>query len=265
MSNETTNNFSLIKLPEIPESVDNTVKNLTDKPSHNIGDTIGDLWYLVFGGISHAADKRKMKYAHELENYKAELEKSIEEIPLEKRIEPSVQVTAQALENSKYCVESKELRDMFTNLISNSMNIDYQQYVHPSFAEMIKQMSPLDAMVLKMFKKNLNTTFPICDYHLHSGKGSGYNVVAEKVLLNGPSNNITATANSLTSLERFGLVSIPQGIYLTDAEVYKPFEEHPLFHMLKSMYEDKGNIQVKKKAVYLTPLGKSFVNLCIAD
>lgn len=63
-------NSPLIDLPELPDSIDNAVKNLTDKPTQGIGQTLSDVWYLVFGGISQAADKRRMKYAHNLELYK---------------------------------------------------------------------------------------------------------------------------------------------------------------------------------------------------
>ena len=130
-------NSSFINLPDLPASVDNAVKNLTDKPTQGIGQTFADAWYLVFGGITQAADKRRMKYAHDLELYKQELSRAISSIPEEKRIEPNIQTTAQALENSKYCIESEELRKMFVNLISNSMDNRYIQNVHPSFAEII--------------------------------------------------------------------------------------------------------------------------------
>ena len=59
-------NSSFINLPDLPASIDNAVKNLTDKPTQGIGQTLADVWYLVFGGITHAADKRRMKYAHDL-------------------------------------------------------------------------------------------------------------------------------------------------------------------------------------------------------
>ena len=149
-TNETTpkKNIALINA-DLPPSVDNAVKNLTDEPTKSVGKTFSDVWYLVFGGISYAADKRRMKYAHKLEQYHEELESAINTIPEEKRIEPDIQVTAQALENSKYCVESDELRSMFVNLIAKSMNADYKATVHPSFAEIIKQMSPDDARVLR--------------------------------------------------------------------------------------------------------------------
>ena len=69
MSDNTTNKIWLINLPEMPESADNAIKNLTDAPTQNVGKTFADLWYLVFGGITQAADKKKMSYAVELEKY----------------------------------------------------------------------------------------------------------------------------------------------------------------------------------------------------
>lgn len=40
-------NSSFINLPDLPASVDNAVKNLTDKPTQGIGQTFADAWYLV--------------------------------------------------------------------------------------------------------------------------------------------------------------------------------------------------------------------------
>lgn len=131
-------NSPLVDLPELPDSIDNAVKNLIDKPTQGIGQTLSDVWYLVFGGISQTADKRRMKYAHDLELYKQELSQAISSIPEESLIEPNIQITAQALENSKYCIESEELRKLFVNLISKSADSHYASNAHPSFAEIIK-------------------------------------------------------------------------------------------------------------------------------
>ena len=155
---------SLINL--VPNSVDNAVKNITDKPAQNIGTTLSDIWYLVFGGISQAAEKRKLKYSYALQEFEKELNEKVSKIPNDKLTEPDIQITAQALENSKYCIEQEELRKMFASLISNSMNIDFNQDIHPSFAETIKQMSSLDAKVIRTFKNSSMNGLPICQYIL---------------------------------------------------------------------------------------------------
>lgn len=43
-------NSSLINLPDLPDSIDTAVKNLTDKPTQGVGQTLADMWYIP--GIS---------------------------------------------------------------------------------------------------------------------------------------------------------------------------------------------------------------------
>lgn len=263
MSSETTNKFGIIDLSEVPDSVDNAIKNLTNEPTANMGKTFGDIWFLVFGSISQLADKRRMKYAKELENFNAELSNSISKIPAEKKLEPSIQITAQALENSKYCIEEKELRQMFTALITNSMNIDFKADAHPSFAEMIKQMSPLDAEILKIFKNGPKNGFPLCDYRLELIDG-GYVTLADQIFLEGSLLDTSSCSLALTSLERFGLLSIPPGTSLRDDSFYKKFEEHPLYQYFQDCYPE-NKITINRGKVALTILGHSFVKVCIPD
>ncbi len=107
MSDKAKNNVSLINT-EMPECVNKAITNLTDKPTKCIGDTVSDIWFLVFRGIGHLAEKRKIKYAIELEKYNKELEEKINEISDERKIESDIQIVAPALEASKYCVEKEE-------------------------------------------------------------------------------------------------------------------------------------------------------------
>ena len=137
---------SLIDL--VPESVDNAVKNITDKPTQNMGTTFADIWYLVFGGISQAAEKRKLKYSYALQEFEDELKEKISKIPEDKLVEPDIQIIAPALEASKYCIEKEELRHMFAKLISNSLSYDMFDKIHPIFSHIISSLTPLDVKIL---------------------------------------------------------------------------------------------------------------------
>ena len=217
-------NSSFIDFPDLPASVDNAVKNLTDKPTQGIGQTFADAWYLVFGGITQAADKRRMKYAHDLELYKQELSRAISSIPEEKRIEPNIQTTAQALENSKYCIESEELRKMFVNLISNSMDNRYIQNVHPSFAEIIKQMSPTDARILKTLRPK--SILPLVDYVLENSQNHDYETALSTVYISSLSDVSLENASfSISSLERLGIITINKNSFIPNESIYIPYEE----------------------------------------
>ena len=148
MSDKSKNNIGLINA-ELPECVDKALTNLTEQPTKAIGSTVSDIWFLVFGGIGHMAEKRKLRYAVELENYNRELYEKIEAIPNEKRVEPDIQIVAPALEASKYCVEKEELREMFVNLIASSMSSDKAVKVHPIFTDIIGKLSSTDALLFK--------------------------------------------------------------------------------------------------------------------
>lgn len=261
MSDET--KFSLIDLPDIPDSVDNALQNLTDVPTKNVGQTFGDLWYLVFGGITQAADKKRMKYAHDLEIYNQELNAAIEQIPEDRKIEPSIQITAQALENSKYCVSEPELRKMFVNLISNSMNSRSTGKVHPSFPEMIKQMSPLDANILKEFKKS--SSQPIAQFVLNLPSHTS-RVLEDYLYFCTEGSHSYYYAASIASLERLGLLSVDFTTWLADDSRYKNFYDWSYLKHLKNEYENTTNnqtVSVVKGICKLTPLGRHFISVCL--
>lgn len=251
---------SLIDL--VPDSIDNAVKNITDKPTQNMGTTFADIWYLVFGGISQVAEKRKLKYAYALQEFENELKEKISKIPEDKLTEPDTQTSAQALENSKYCIDKEELRKMFVSLISNSMNSNFNKDMHPSFAEIIKQMSVLDANIIKTFKNSSTNGFPLCQYVVN--RDNGYTLLLENVYLNYHITYLPECSLSITSLVRLGLLRTSYDIHFTDESNYTPFTEHFWFKKLQQEFNNQ-KVSIKKGIVQLTPLGRAFIRVCIPN
>ncbi len=249
-------------LNTLAEPIANSAKNITDKPTQNMGTTFADIWYLVFGGISQAAEKRKLKYSYALQEFENELKEQISKIPEDKLTEPDIQTSAQALENSKYCIDKEELRKMFVSLISNSMNSDFDKDTHPSFAEIIKQMSTLDAKVIKTFKDSSTNGFPLCQYIVNHDKG--YTLLLENVYLNYSTSYLPECSLSIASLVRLGLLSASYETHFTDDAYYTPFTEHFWFKKLKQQFSDQ-EVSINKGIVQLTPLGRSFTRVCIPN
>lgn len=63
-------------------------------------------------------------------------------------MEPEAYVAVPAIQAISYSMNSEELRNLYANLLAKAMNSDTKDMVHPSFVEIIKQMSPIDALVL---------------------------------------------------------------------------------------------------------------------
>ncbi len=249
---------------ELPPSVDNAFKNLTNQPSLTIGTILSDLLDLTLGQFSHWADKARLKRSYNLEQFRKKLLTSTSEIPSEKLIEPSIRITAQALENSKYCISEEELQDMFVALISNSMNTDFSVYIHPSFSEIIKQMSTLDAKIIALFKDESLPGLPVCQYRMIIPGINGAPSIPEHIFLEIPEGAITPNSISLASLSRLGLISISYMEYLHDDTLYEKFSTHPFYKDLKKNFPI-GRISIKKGIIHLTPLGRSFVKVCIPN
>lgn len=267
MGNES-NGISLINA-DLPDSVDNAIKNLTDKPTLSIGQTISDLWQLVLGGkVALAAEKQRMKYAHDLEEYRISLENKVDAIPERKRVDAPLQITAQALEDSQFCVESEILREMFSSLIANAMNIDYTSKVHPSFSKIIQQLSPLDAQMLKVVSKwQKHGGIAIVDYNRvnEESNGGGYNVLFECIPAEVP-NGCTpeSAARALSSLQHLGLVRIPEDAHFVHKSRYDVFQNTPLYEDLSKRAKIHGyKLDIHKRIAKLTDLGKDFVSVCL--
>lgn len=82
------------------------------------------------------------------------LSKKLENIPPENIVSPEPHIAVPALQQLSYSIDNENLREMYSNLLAKSMNRERQNEVHPSFVEIIKQLSPEEAVILK----NIYTT-----------------------------------------------------------------------------------------------------------
>lgn len=77
------------------------------------------------------------------------LAKKLEHVGEDKIVTPDPYVAVPAIQAISYSMNSEELRNLYANLLAKSMNSDTKDMVHPSFVEIIKQLSPIDSLVLK--------------------------------------------------------------------------------------------------------------------
>lgn len=223
-------------LNTLAEPISNSSKNLTDKPTQNMGTTLADIWYLVFGGISQAAEKRKLKYFYALQEFEKELKEKISKIPEDKLIEPDIQIVAPALEASKYCVEKETLRDMFSTLITSSMNINFNNIAHPSYIEILKHLSDFDSKLLVMIYQHNTSSFTNL---IENNISNLYDFVKYLSL-------------SFCNLENLGLI-----YYNVDNSYIKFYDQKDLFHydhlleiLRDVLYYDKKDVSCKMSEYY---------------
>lgn len=82
------------------------------------------------------------------------LEEKLKSVSLELIETPEPHIAVPAMQYISYCMNNEELRDMYANLLANSMNKIVKNGVHPSFVEIIKQLCPDEAKILRYIYKN---------------------------------------------------------------------------------------------------------------
>jgi Abortive infection alpha len=85
----------------------------------------------------------------------------LEEVPVENICSPDPSIIVPAFEALRYRGHEEELREMYATLLASALNIDTKDDVHPSFVEVIKQLTPDEAKLLS-FLSNLKSYPEIC-------------------------------------------------------------------------------------------------------
>lgn len=197
------------------------------------------------------------------------VQKKAAKIPEEKLSEPEPYVAIPAIQQLSYCFNSEELREMYANLLVSSMNTDTKKQVHPSFVDIIKQLSPDEAKLLKAISSRSNgamSYFPLIDLRLKLGSNQGYTTILHNFTNIGDKvcqmpENISAY---IENLDRLKLICILEDTHLTDESRYKALENAPhcIAHKTYTLGEGQS-YSINQKVYHITAFGQSFINTCL--
>lgn len=104
---------------------------------------------------------------YNIEVTKKILYQKLKNIDTNQIVPPEPYVAVPALQAISYTMNSEDLYNLYANLLAKSMTRSTKKDVHPSFVEIIKQMSPLDTQILKFIKEK-NYLLPILTMKLES-------------------------------------------------------------------------------------------------
>lgn len=242
-------------------------KSALGPPSEQIGQGLGDLFYLAFSPIA----KARIRKEHEIKLFRQEIESEIAKIPSNKIIEPPLNIVGPALEASKYYIEEDEIRSMFAKLIASSMDKEKAQNVHSSYIEIIKQLSPLDA---KNFEYLVNTNFVgvgrIKTRYVDGEQGENTQV---ENFFPFPDLNFTNKriySSSIDNLLRLGLINIDHSLHFTTKSRYDELRSHPIYSSYKVLIEKSNSKNSRKQELFLkesiwsiTDFGVLFSQCCL--
>ena len=227
------------------------------------GETLQSAWEVVFGGFDFFCKKKNYLREKAFEEFKQSCEQKIIEIPAENLAEPKLSILGPTLEASKFYFEEKPLREMFASLAAASMDTRKESELHPSYPEIIKQMSPLDAENLAFFRSQR----PVAEYYKAKRNGFPRNTYLTNVFLaNRREPDLELQSRSLTSLARLGLIEIEYEQTILAGKFYTEFYKTDFFLSFRKSLSGTEYIPgVRYGRARATPLGKSFMAVCLGN
>lgn len=214
--------------------------------------------------------------------------KKLSSIPPEKIVSPEPYIAVPSLQALSYSIDNPDLRELFANLLATSMNTDTKEEAHPAFVEIIKQLSPLEAKIIKESNLLLGQTIPCC--HVRFQKlpeysedkdsifqeiGEGYTEIDHLVIFDNfifPDKPLNYLSPAISNLIRLGLCEVPSGITLTSPTAYDGYKNYPNIDLLREEMKRslsnnnqsiEYNIYFIKESIRATSLGIKFYDFCV--
>lgn len=256
-----------MKIPDLTSGINAVIPKVYDDAVSPVAKEMGKIGETLVKTISTALLPLRILIwkGEEIEKaIKEDLEKKLINTSEENIQTPDPRIAGPVFEGLRYTIQEKELREMYTSLLANTMKKDMIKYVHPSFAEIIKQLEPDEARILeylkfakKIAKIDIQSIFETGGYVeiiKNYSKLSSYVDVINKEKIEVYLNN----------LQRLSLISIPYGIVIANKEVYKELTQRKYILNLKENYEKRGKkIKYIDGIIELTPYGREFCKCCI--
>lgn len=220
----------------------------------------------AFSGVDIWITKKE----YNIEVVKKSLADKLKNVDPEKIVEPEPYVAIPALQAISYSKSSAELYNLYSNLLAKAAYSDTKNMVHPSFVDLIRNMSPLDAKILKHL--SVTPYWGIVDLADSAAKDedikffSGYDPLERNILgCNFASHLLQSTA--VDNLKKLGLIDISTSIteIISDASVYQSILLSDEYKNLLKLHPSKEHLFGYRKTLKITDYGKLFIDVCINE
>lgn len=200
------------------------------------------------------------------------LAKRLKDVPPEKIVEPNPRIAVPATQALIYSMEDELIREMFANLLAADMNEETKKKAHPGFVEIIREMTPVDAKVLRKIAGRNQV-----ELRVRHQTGAKWNEITVRYAMDIEGASVVEVNQAVSNLSRLGIVEIRQNEHplLNELESFEKklrdqFEPsaaslNQLPDEIKKKMGVEGNVTliISKNGVFVTPFGQGFLEVCM--
>jgi hypothetical protein len=216
--------------------------------------------------VLYPVKKANLTFRYKLEAFEDDLKEKIKGIPEENLQIPPTMIAGPTLEALRYTYDESELREMYQNLLAAAMDNRIVSFVHPSYVDTIKQMSPTDAQIMTFIYKERQipvgriTFSPEKDKYIPDAMPS---LFSQDLLKFG---DPFLVSQSLINLSRLGLIDVLDSgnpafdydIFLANEYVTSRFERY------KKKYNELTSFCFEK-VIRINDYGLGFGLICLEE
>ncbi|WP_426566348.1 DUF4393 domain-containing protein [Angustibacter sp. McL0619] len=190
----------------------------------------------------------------------------VAQIPEEDLITPRLSVAGPTVQGIAFTVDEPELRAMYLNLLAAASDARRASTAHPSFAEIIRQLSPEEAVLLKPVL--LQSIHGIVELRSNVATQAdpalqGYTSEATHVMnwrVDGQAAFVPERALQIVNWVRLGLVVVDYSTSLTDESHYGWVETNPRVLQLRAALDtdEFKRVDVQRGILEVTAFGRAF-------
>lgn len=201
---------------------------------------------------------------------KTDVEEKLKNVPDEDRIEPKPHIAGPAIEAMRYVGDEHDLRDLFGNLLATSMDAKTASQAHPAFVEILKQLSPDEAKILKYVSQQ-EFSVPIIEirsvekinkqgmvWREHDKYFTTLAVITE-------CQHPQLEKTYIENLCRLQICRVPDDKWsATNERSYEALEKHPsVVSFGKALEAADRELVLVRKSLLVTEFGKQFLDACV--
>ena len=233
---------------------------------HHHGLSVADATSMAFAMFREYYPQLRQEALDSLDQMVTE---KLKNIPADCIVPPTARITVPTIQKASI-TEEPEIRELYANLLANSMNAVVKNGVHPGFVEIINQLSPDEAKILRYF--SVHKVIPTITLRAENENGEGVDVIKNFSDI-GEKSQCEETYNLnkyFDNLIRLGLVCSAESMSsLTDKKLYEPLKNHPAMEKQKKSVENRPvpyNKPIYSESfLYLSDYGKAFCGICLGN
>lgn len=205
------------------------------------------------------------------------LTKKLEKIPDSEIDVPPTNIAGPVFEAMRFTSDDVELRNMFANVLANSMDRSTRSSAHPAFVEILKNINSDEAKVLKFISeisKSNGSSIPVVDQSAYYPKRKGITVIhplMSAITYQAGCDYPDLAPTYLSNLIRLGVFTVSDK-HLVKAGIYDQVEQLDRYLVNKMHIENMHyhldepvEYRALKKNISLTRFGKDLLEIAVRD